>query len=107
MKMKHIIILQNKIDLIQESVAINQHESIQKFIQVQELDSCFLTGLLLEMSLCFVMCNDLFGLCGDEDKDADIVSHMNIVALSTVVVAGNDCRWSSCSANFRTAQVQC
>ncbi|CAM6044626.1 unnamed protein product [Sphagnum compactum] len=33
MKMKHIIILQNKIDLIQESVAINQHESIQKFIQ--------------------------------------------------------------------------
>ncbi|CAK9256020.1 unnamed protein product [Sphagnum jensenii] len=33
MKLKHIIILQNKIDLIQESVAINQHESIQKFIQ--------------------------------------------------------------------------
>jgi translation initiation factor 2 gamma subunit (eIF-2gamma) len=35
MRLKHIIILQNKIDLIQESVAINQHESIQKFIQVQ------------------------------------------------------------------------
>lgn len=34
MRLKHIIILQNKIDLIQESVAINQHESIQKFIQV-------------------------------------------------------------------------
>jgi translation initiation factor 2 subunit 3 len=33
MRLKHIIILQNKIDLIQESVAINQHESIQKFIQ--------------------------------------------------------------------------
>ncbi len=41
MKLKHIIILQNKIELIQESVAINQHESIQKFIQVQELESCF------------------------------------------------------------------
>jgi translation initiation factor 2 subunit 3 len=35
MRLKHIIILQNKIDLIQESVAINQHESIQMFIQVQ------------------------------------------------------------------------
>lgn len=35
MKLKHLIILQNKIDLIQESAAINQHESIQKFIQVQ------------------------------------------------------------------------
>ena len=34
MRLKHIIILQNKIDLIQESVALNQHESIQKFIQV-------------------------------------------------------------------------
>ncbi|CAM6076732.1 unnamed protein product [Sphagnum tenellum] len=33
MKLKHIIILQNKIDLIQESVAINQHESIQMFIK--------------------------------------------------------------------------
>eukprot|EP00897_Mesotaenium_endlicherianum_P002666 jgi/Mesen1/2427/ME000157S01564 len=33
MKLKHIIILQNKIDLIQESVATNQHETIQKFIQ--------------------------------------------------------------------------
>lgn len=33
MKLRHIIILQNKIDLIQESVASNQHEAIQKFIQ--------------------------------------------------------------------------
>ncbi|KAJ0969295.1 hypothetical protein J5N97_022172 [Dioscorea zingiberensis] len=33
MRLQHIIILQNKIDLIQESAAINQHESIQKFIQ--------------------------------------------------------------------------
>lgn len=34
MRLKHIIILQNKIDLIQESVAMNQHDAIQKFIQV-------------------------------------------------------------------------
>ncbi|KAJ0511444.1 putative protein-synthesizing GTPase [Helianthus annuus] len=34
MKLKHIIILQNKVDLVQESVAINQHDAIQKFIQV-------------------------------------------------------------------------
>eukprot|EP00475_Leptophrys_vorax_P031404 TRINITY_DN47563_c0_g1_i1.p1 TRINITY_DN47563_c0_g1~~TRINITY_DN47563_c0_g1_i1.p1 ORF type:complete len:435 (+),score=52.84 TRINITY_DN47563_c0_g1_i1:262-1566(+) len=33
MRLKHIIILQNKIDLIQESAAQNQHEAIQKFIQ--------------------------------------------------------------------------
>lgn len=37
MRLQHIIILQNKVDLIQENVAINQHEAIQKFIQV----SCF------------------------------------------------------------------
>lgn len=34
MRLQHIIILQNKVDLIQENVAINQHEAIQKFIQV-------------------------------------------------------------------------
>ncbi|GBG84607.1 hypothetical protein CBR_g38890 [Chara braunii] len=33
MRLKHIIILQNKVDLIQESVALNQHDSIKKFIQ--------------------------------------------------------------------------
>ncbi|MFS7990018.1 putative protein-synthesizing GTPase [Helianthus anomalus] len=32
MKLKHIIIFQNKVDLVQESVAINQHDKIQKFI---------------------------------------------------------------------------
>mmetsp|Transcript_11462 Transcript_11462/g.20734 ORF Transcript_11462/g.20734 Transcript_11462/m.20734 type:complete len:467 (-) Transcript_11462:100-1500(-) len=32
MRLKHIIILQNKIDLIAESAATNQHETIQKFI---------------------------------------------------------------------------
>lgn len=33
MRLGHIIILQNKVDLIQESVAANQQEAIQKFIQ--------------------------------------------------------------------------
>ncbi|XP_020975355.1 eukaryotic translation initiation factor 2 subunit 3 isoform X2 [Arachis ipaensis] len=32
MRLQHIIILQNKVDLIQENVAINQHEAITKFI---------------------------------------------------------------------------
>lgn len=34
MQLKHIIILQNKIDLIDEAKATNQHDSIQAFIQV-------------------------------------------------------------------------
>ncbi|KAK2645775.1 hypothetical protein Ddye_020970 [Dipteronia dyeriana] len=33
MRLKHIIILQNKVDLIQENVALNQHEAIHKFVQ--------------------------------------------------------------------------
>ncbi|KAI3975795.1 hypothetical protein MKX01_023221, partial [Papaver californicum] len=33
MRLQHIIILQNKVDIIQENVAINQHDVIQKFIQ--------------------------------------------------------------------------
>jgi translation initiation factor 2 subunit 3 len=33
MRLKHIIILQNKIDLVQETAAANQHEAILKFIQ--------------------------------------------------------------------------
>ncbi|CAN1163936.1 Eukaryotic translation initiation factor 2 subunit 3 [Linum perenne] len=33
MRLKHIIILQNKVDLVQESVAQNQHETIQQFIK--------------------------------------------------------------------------
>lgn len=37
MRLKHIIILQNKVDLIQENVATNQHDAIQKFIQVCSL----------------------------------------------------------------------
>lgn len=33
MKLKHIIILQNKIDLVKETQATEQHEQIQKFVQ--------------------------------------------------------------------------
>ncbi|VVA99596.1 unnamed protein product [Arabis nemorensis] len=32
MHLKHIIIVQNKVDLIQESAAVKQHEDIQKFV---------------------------------------------------------------------------
>lgn len=42
MRLQHIIILQNKVDLIQENVAINQHEAIRKFIQVSFHESFFL-----------------------------------------------------------------
>ena len=33
MKLKHILILQNKIDLVKESQAREQYEQIQKFVQ--------------------------------------------------------------------------
>lgn len=42
MRLQHIIILQNKVDLIQENVAINQHEAIKKFIQVTLLEEFFI-----------------------------------------------------------------
>lgn len=48
MRLKHIIILQNKVDLIQENVATNQHDAIQKFIQV-----CSLAYFKLALSLEF------------------------------------------------------
>ena len=34
MRLQHIVILQNKVDLVTESAAINQHEAISRFIQV-------------------------------------------------------------------------
>ncbi|XP_076924769.1 eukaryotic translation initiation factor 2 subunit gamma-like [Bidens hawaiensis] len=33
MRLKHIIILQNKVDLVQENVALNQHEAVQELMQ--------------------------------------------------------------------------
>lgn len=47
MRLQHIIILQNKVDLIQENVAINQHEAIRKFIEV---DSPFIVIIFLNIS---------------------------------------------------------
>ncbi|QCD77952.1 translation initiation factor 2 subunit 3 [Vigna unguiculata] len=38
MRLQHIIILRNKVDLIQENVAINQHEAISKFIHGAVVD---------------------------------------------------------------------
>lgn len=38
MQLQHIIILQNKVDLVQENIAINQHEAIQRFIQGTNAD---------------------------------------------------------------------
>ena len=35
MRLQHIIILQNKVDLVTEAAALNQHETIQRFIQVR------------------------------------------------------------------------
>lgn len=48
MRLQHIIILQNKVDLIQENVAINQHEAIQKFVQVTCLVINILRYILVE-----------------------------------------------------------
>lgn len=40
MQLKHIIILQNKIDLIDETKATTQHDQIQSFIQVRVPPPC-------------------------------------------------------------------
>ena len=50
MRLQHIIILQNKVDLIQENVAINQHETILKFIEV------IIFGLIFSTSW-YIFCN--------------------------------------------------
>lgn len=51
MRLKDIIILQNKIDLVTESVAQNQHESIQKFIQGTIAGALLWLGTKLDMCL--------------------------------------------------------
>jgi translation initiation factor 2 gamma subunit (eIF-2gamma) len=50
MRLKDIIILQNKIDLVTESVAQNQFESIQKFIQGT------IAGQLVPFCVSFFVC---------------------------------------------------
>ena len=49
MKLKHIIILQNKIDLVKESQAKEQYDQILKFVQgewvcMQYINSSFIFG---------------------------------------------------------------
>lgn len=59
MRLQHIIILQNKVDLIQENVAINQHEAIQKFIKVnyscRTNIPCLLSTFMWDV--CILWCN--------------------------------------------------
>jgi len=43
MKLKHIIILQNKIDLVKESQAKEQYDQILKFVQGGTLLQCLYT----------------------------------------------------------------
>lgn len=62
MRLQHIIILQNKVDLIQENVAINQHEAIQKFIEV----CCFVPSAApLVCRLTLLNCISGFFILGD------------------------------------------
>ena len=35
MKLEHLLILQNKVDLVDEATAVGQHEAIKKFVQVR------------------------------------------------------------------------
>lgn len=41
MKLKHILILQNKIDLVKETQAREQYEEIQKFVQGNTTPNCY------------------------------------------------------------------
>lgn len=45
MKLKHIVILQNKIDLVKEGQAKEQYEQILKFVQGTIIDSIFVFSL--------------------------------------------------------------
>ena len=40
MKLEHLLILQNKIDLVDESTAGTQHETIKKFVQARSDFTC-------------------------------------------------------------------
>jgi translation initiation factor 2 gamma subunit (eIF-2gamma) len=63
MRLQHIIILQNKVDLIQENVAINQHEAIQKFIQVNSFGPYLVQKQLIIQ--CAEWCSLTFCLSGN------------------------------------------
>ncbi len=48
MRLEHIIILQNKVDLVTEAAALNQHEAIARFIQVRR---CGLWSVMLGLTM--------------------------------------------------------
>lgn len=48
MKLKHIVILQNKIDLVKEGQAKEQYDQIQKFVQGKSVLSLILLFILLD-----------------------------------------------------------
>jgi len=45
MKLKHILIMQNKIDLVKESQAKEQHDQIVKFVQGKYIESNLTTAV--------------------------------------------------------------
>ncbi|KAF2290761.1 hypothetical protein GH714_015343 [Hevea brasiliensis] len=59
MRLQHIIILQNKVDLIQENVAINQHEAVQKFIQGTVADGAPVVPISAQLSTMLMLCDTL------------------------------------------------
>lgn len=56
MKLKHILILQNKIDLVKESQAKEQYEQILAFVQGEAVDLHFIT-LHSNTHIFFSTCN--------------------------------------------------
>lgn len=55
MKLKHIIILQNKIDLIRDTQARDQYQEILKFVQGGYQDFVLLDGAPAQVCMCVVM----------------------------------------------------
>jgi hypothetical protein len=97
-----------RFDLIQESVAINQHESIQKFIQVQELDSCFYNWVAVGDESVFLLFATIFlGCVGMRTKMQTKCLTWILWLYLRWLCQGMIADGASCSANFRTAQVQC
>lgn len=80
MRLQHIIILQNKVDLVQENVAINQHEAIRKFIQVHRAFDVVQVIEIIHMSVF----NTIF----------------------QIVSTGYCCRWCPSCTDFCAAEVQ-
>lgn len=59
MKLKHIVILQNKIDLVKEAQAKEQYEQILKFVQGISISILILNNIFI---LCYVIKQIIFFL---------------------------------------------